>query len=257
MSDNLFWVDTHCHVYDEKIEGDTEVALSAARAAGVHKMIVIGTDAITTQQAISLAGANDDVWATVGLHPHDAKNGFDALIPFLKAERVVAIGECGLDYYYEHSDRQVQREMFAQQISIANELHLPLVIHTRDAWNETFEILDRTEIPQRTIFHCFTGGTTEAIECLARGAFLSFSGIVTFKGADDVRAAAMMCPIDRILVETDSPYLAPVPHRGKPNHPALVSCVGEFIADLRGESVASIAQHTSQNACLAFPGIAP
>jgi len=257
MNDNISWVDTHCHVYDNKTKGGTEVALNAARAAGVRKMIVIGTDATTTQQAISLADTNDDVWATVGLHPHDAKNGFDELVPFLNAKRVVAIGESGLDYYYEHSDRQVQREMFAQQISIANELHLPLVIHTRDAWDETFEILDRTGIPQRTIFHCFTGGATEAAECLARGAFLSFSGIVTFKGADDVRAAAIMCPIDRILVETDSPYLAPVPHRGKPNHPALVSCVGEFIADLRGEPVAYIAQHTSQNACLAFPGIAP
>ncbi|MHB1089732.1 MAG: TatD family hydrolase [Ilumatobacteraceae bacterium] len=257
MNDNLFWVDTHCHVYDEKIEGGTEVALSAARAAGVHKMIVIGTDAGTTQQAIALASANEDVWATVGLHPHDAKDGFDALIPFLEAKRVVAIGECGLDYYYEHSDRHVQREMFARQISIANELRLPLVVHTRDAWKETFEILDRTGIPQRTIFHCFTGGTTEATECLARGAFLSFSGIVTFKAADDVRAAAMLCPIDRMLVETDAPYLAPVPHRGKSNHPALVSFVGKFIANLRSESVAHIAQHTSHNACLAFPGIAP
>lgn len=257
MNDNLSWVDTHCHLYDEKIEGGTDVALSAARAAGVHKMIVIGTDATTTQQAIALAAANDDVWATVGLHPHDAKDGFDALVPFLGAERVVAIGECGLDYYYEHSDRQVQREMFARQISIANELHLPLVVHTRDAWEETFEILDRVGVPQRTIFHCFTGGTAEATECLARGAYLSFSGIVTFKTADGVRAAAMMCPIDHMLVETDAPYLAPAPHRGKSNHPALVSRVGESIADLRGESVAHIAQNTSHNACLAFPGIAP
>lgn len=257
MNDNITWVDTHCHLYDDKIDGGTEVALRVARQADVRKMIVIGTDGTTTQRAISLANANDDVWATVGLHPHDAKDGFDTLIPFLGAERVVAIGESGLDYYYEHSDRHVQREMFARQISIANELHLPLVVHTRDAWQETFEILDHIGIPQRTIFHCFTGGTTEATECLARGAFLSFSGIVTFKAADDVRAAAMMCPIDRMLVETDAPYLAPVPHRGKSNHPALVSYVGKFIADLRGESVAHIAQHTSHNACLAFPGIAP
>lgn len=257
MSESLSWVDTHCHIYDQKIEGGTEVALSAAREAGVNKMIVIGTDANTTQQAISLAADNDDVWATVGLHPHDAKDGFDELLPFLGAERVVAIGECGLDYYYKHSDRQVQREMFGRQISIANELHLPLVIHTRDAWTETFEILDRVGTPQRTIFHCFTGGATEAAECLARGAFLSFSGIVTFKAADDVREAAMLCPIERILVETDAPYLAPVPYRGKSNHPALVSYVGKFLANLRGESVAHIAQHTSDNACLAFPGIAP
>ena len=257
MSESLSWVDTHCHIYDQKIDGGTEVALRAAREAGVSKMIVIGTDAFTTQAAISLAADNDDVWATVGLHPHDAKFGFDDLLPFLSAKRVVAIGECGLDYFYEHSDRQVQREMFERQIATANELHLPLVIHTRDAWTETFEILDRIGTPQRTIFHCFTGGATEAAECLTRGAYLSFSGIVTFKAADNVREAAKMCPIDRLLLETDSPYLAPVPYRGKSNHPALVSYVGNFLADLRGVSVAHIAQHTSDNACLAFPGIAP
>lgn len=257
MNHDLSWVDTHCHIYDEKIAGGAEGALSAARGAGVRKLIVIGTDANTTQQAIALASANDDVWATVGLHPHDAKDGFDALVGFLSAPRVVAIGECGLDYYYEHSDRQAQREMFVRQISIANELELPLVIHTRDAWEETFEILDLVGVPQRTIFHCFTGGTNEATECLTRGAYLSFSGIVTFKTADNVREAAKICPIDRMLVETDAPYLAPIPHRGKPNHPALVSRVGEFIADLRGESIVHIAQHTTSNACLAFPGIAP
>lgn len=257
MNEDLSWVDTHCHIYDQKIDGGTDSALAAARLAGVHKMIVIGTDAVTTRQAISLAADNDDVWATVGLHPHDAKFGFDALLPFLGAERVVAIGECGLDYFYDHSDRRVQREMFERQIAIAIELSLPLVIHTRDAWAETFEILDRVGTPQRTIFHCFTGGVAEATECLSRGAYLSFSGIVTFKAADDVRNAATMCPIDRMLIETDSPYLAPVPFRGKPNHPALVSLVGEFIADLRGDSVAHIAHHTSANACLAFPGIAP
>lgn len=257
MSENISWIDTHCHIYDQKIDGGTEVALRAAREAGVSKMIVIGTDAVTTQQALSLAADNDDVWATVGLHPHDAKLGFDDLLPFLGAKRVVAIGECGLDYFYEHSDRQVQREIFERQIAIANELDLPLVIHTRDAWTETFEILDRIGTPQRTIFHCFTGGATEAAGCLARGAYLSFSGIVTFKAADNVREAAKMCPNDHILVETDSPYLAPVPYRGKSNHPALVSYVGKFLADLRGVSVAHIAQLTSDNACLAFPGIAP
>lgn len=257
MNERITWVDTHCHVYDTKIEGGTDTALDNARNAGVVKMIVIGTDATTSQQAISLAAKNDDVWATVGLHPHDAKNGLDDLLGFFNENRVVAVGECGLDYFYEYSERQVQREMFGRQISIANELQLPLVIHTRDAWVETFEILDRVGIPKRTIFHCFTGGTAEAAECLALGAFLSFSGIVTFKGADNVREAANMCPIDRLLIETDAPYLAPIPFRGKSNHPALVSYVGKFIADLRGESVAHIAQQTSTNACLAFPGIAP
>lgn len=257
MSELLQWVDTHCHVYDEKIEGGTDAALVAARAAGVTKIIVIGTDATTSRKCLDIAIRNSDVWATIGLHPHDAKNGFAELLGMLDESKVVGIGECGLDFFYDHSARPVQRESFAQQINLANERDLPLVIHTREAWDETFEILDSEGVPKRTILHCFTGGPKEAEKCLERGAYLSFSGIVTFKTADEVRAAATMCPIERLLLETDAPYLTPTPHRGKPNHPALVSRVGEYIADLRGEPVAHIARHTSRNACLAFPGIAP
>jgi TatD DNase family protein len=170
---------------------------------------------------------------------------------------VVGIGECGLDYYYDHSDRTVQREMFAAQIQLANTHDLPLVIHTRNAWDDTFDVLDAEGVPARTIFHCFTGDEAEARKCVERGAYLSFSGIVTFKSAEDVRRAAQWCPIEHVLLETDAPFLAPIPHRGKPNQPALVPIVGTFIADLRGEPVAQFAQHTTRNACLAFPGIAP
>ena len=152
----------------------------------------IGTDATTSRQAIDIAAKHDDVWATVGLHPHDAKNGFEPLRALLDEPRVVAVGECGLDYYYDHSDRAVQREVFAEQIAIAHERKLPLVIHTREAWDDTFEVLDACGVPERTIFHCFTGGEREARECVKRGAFLSFSGIVTFKTADDVREAAQI-----------------------------------------------------------------
>lgn len=257
MTETLQWVDTHCHVYDEKIEGGSSAALAAARAAGVSKIIVIGTDATTSRQCLDIAKENPDVWATIGLHPHDSKNGFEELLPMLDEGKVVGVGECGLDYFYNHSERNVQRDLFAQQINIANERDLPLVIHTREAWDETFEILDSVGVPERTILHCFTGGPQEAEKCLERGVYLSFSGIVTFKNADDIRAAAALCPIEKLLLETDAPYLTPMPHRGKPNHPALVSRVGEFIADLRSESVAHIAQQTSRNACLAFPGIAP
>ena len=251
------WIDTHCHVYEETIPGGADGALQAARDAGVTTMIVIGTDATTTQQAIAIAAAHSDVWATVGLHPHDAKLGLDTVLPFVDSPRVVGIGECGLDFFYDHSDRDVQRDVFAAQIDLANKHNLPLVIHTREAWADTFDVLDSVGVPERTIFHCFTGGENEARECVKRGAYLSFSGIVTFKTADDVREAALWCPPENMLLETDAPFLAPVPHRGRPNQPSLVPTVGTFIADLRGEPVAQLAQTTTRNARLAFPGIAP
>lgn len=173
MSTTLEWIDTHCHVYEENIPGGQVDAISAAREVGVSKMIVIGTDADTTQQAISIASQHDNVWATVGLHPHDAKNGLDTVTPFIGSEKVVGIGECGLDYYYDHSDRNVQREVFAAQIQLAHEHKLPLVIHTRSAWQDTFDVLDAEGMPERTIFHCFTGDEAEARACVERGAYLS------------------------------------------------------------------------------------
>ena len=249
------WVDTHCHLTDEKIEGGAGAALAAARAAGVGRMVTIGTAQDTSRAAVALAAREPDVWATVGLHPHDAKDGLDWVPELLGAPRVVAVGECGLDYHYDHSDRVVQREAFARQIAWAHERDLALVVHTREAWDDTFAILDEQGTPPRTVFHCFTGGPDEARRCLDRGAWLSFSGIVTFKNADDLRAAAVACPEDRMLVETDAPYLAPVPHRGRPNHPALVTRVGETLAALRGTTAARIAEVTARNAERVFPAL--
>ncbi len=173
-----------------------------------------------------------------------------------KADAVVAIGECGLDYYYNHSDRAVQRDIFAAQIALAHQHKLPLVIHTREAWDETFEILNSCGVPDRTIFHCFTGSPVEAKKCLDIGAYLSFSGIVTFKKAQEIRDAAKVCSADKMLVETDSPFLAPVPHRGKSNQPAFLVEVGACLAEVRNVSVEEIARQTTQNATIAFPGIA-
>jgi TatD DNase family protein len=164
----------------------------------------------------------------------------------------VAVGECGLDYYYDHSPRDIQRVAFAQQIDLANELRLPLVVHTRDAWDDTFAVLDANGVPERVVFHCFTGGPAEAEKCLERGAFLSFSGIVTFKSATDVQEAARRCPTDRLLIETDSPYLAPVPHRGKVNRPAWVPLVGASLAAQRGVSVDELRLSTAATARFAF-----
>lgn len=250
------WVDTHCHIYDEKMDGDDAAAVAAARTGGVESIIVIGTDADTSRRAIEIAARHDRVWATVGLHPHDAKHGVDTLDGLFDAPRVVGVGECGLDYFYDHSPRDEQRRAFARQIAVAHERSLPLVIHTRDAWDETFEILDAEGVPARTIFHCFSGGVPEAERCVERGAFLSFSGIVTFPKAPEVREAAAFCPSERLLLETDAPYLAPVPHRGRPNAPALVAVVGAAVAGLRGVDVAEIARITTRNASIAFPGIA-
>ena len=255
MSHARGWVDTHCHIHDDKMAFGSGESLARAREVGVERFVVTGCDEQTCRQALDIAHDNNDVWATVGLHPHDATQGVDSIVPFIGAERVVGIGECGLDYYYEHSPRDVQMRAFAEQIALAHEHDLTLVIHTRDAWQDTFDVLDAEGIPSSTIIHCFTGGPDEARQCLDRGAMLSFSGIVTFKNAVELREAAVLCPDDRILVETDSPFLAPVPHRGRPNEPAHVGIVGTAIADLRGVDPQSFADLTTANALRAFPRI--
>ena len=238
-------IDSHCHLYDTRGVPLDDV-IDAARAAGVTTMINVGCDAATTAQAIEIAAAYDGIFATAGLHPHDAINGVDTIVPFLDDPHVIAVGESGLDYFYDHSPRDVQRAAFAAQIQLAHERRLPLVIHTRDAWADTFDVLRAEGVPEHTIFHCFTGGPDEARRCLDLGAFLSFSGIVTFKTATDLQAAAATCPLDRLLVETDSPYLAPVPFRGRTNQPAYVTHVVQFLADLRSMPFEHLAQTTSR-----------
>ena len=240
------WTDTHCHLGWERSSAADQVA--EAEAAGVHRLITIGTGQDTSKTAIEVASQHDNVWATVGLHPHDASDGVESVAPLATADRVVAIGECGLDYFYEHSPRDAQREAFAAQIGLAHQHGLALVIHTRDAWDDTFEILKSEGVPGRVVFHCFTGGPQEARRSLDVGGHLSFSGIISFKNAGDIREAALLCPADRLLVETDSPYLAPVPHRGQENRPAWVAVVGEAVAEARGEDPGVVAANTWANA---------
>jgi TatD DNase family protein len=216
-----------------------------ARAAGVTRLVCVGTDAGQSRRALALAG--DEVWATVGLHPHDAKEGVEGVAALLDevvgsdCSSLVAVGECGLDYHYDHSPRVTQREAFAAQVALAHRHGLALVVHTREAWDDTLAILQSEGVPERTVFHCFTGGASEARRCLELGGFLSFSGIVTFKGAGDVREAAALCPAERLLVETDAPFLAPVPHRGRPNEPAFVPLVGAAVAAVRGQAIEDVA----------------
>ena len=219
---------------------DVESVLQAARAEGVTRVVTIGTDATESAAAVALAAAHAEVWATVGLHPHDAKNGVEEIVHLLDAPKVVAVGECGLDYHYDHSPRDVQRTAFAAQIQLAHERGLALSIHTREAWDDTFSVLAAEGVPERTVFHCFTGGEEEARRCLDLGAYLSFSGVVTFKNAEDVRAAARLCPLDRLVLETDSPFLTPVPLRGRPNTPGNIPLVGAGVSRTKGTDLGQV-----------------
>ena len=244
-TDGIRWTDNHCHLPPD---AEADALIERARAAGVTRLITVGTDAEQSRQAIDIAAAHDSVWATVGLHPHDAAHGVDTIVDLLDEPRVVAVGECGLDYFYDHALRTVQRTAFAAQIALAFERDLALVIHTRDAWDDTFDLLRTEGVPDRTVFHCFTGTPVEARMALDLGIRLSFSGIVTFKNAGELRDAAALCPLDQLLVETDSPYLTPVPHRGTPNEPALVPLVGATIAAVKDVSLATVAGASSANA---------
>ena len=247
------WIDSHCHVpYASDRFGLDESTLVTARASGVTAMVSVGTDRAQSLAAIATAGRNPDVWATVGLHPHDASDGVATIADLFDQPKVVAVGECGLDYHYDHSPREVQQAVFGEQVRLAHALDLALVIHTRSAWDDTWAILESEGTPVRTVFHCFTGGPAEAERALALGGSLSFSGIVTFKGAPEVREAAVLCPLDRILVETDAPYLAPVPHRGQRNEPAHVAIVGAAVAAARGVEVEAIRAATAANAAALF-----
>ncbi|MGQ0803580.1 MAG: TatD family hydrolase [Actinomycetota bacterium] len=224
-------MDSHCHL--QFVTGGPDAALARARDAGVEWLVCVGTDLESSRQAVELAGRHADVRATVGLHPHDASmfaGEWDALVELAAGDDVVAVGECGFDLHYEHSPRAEQETAFRAQIALAHELDRALVIHSREAWDDTFRVLRDEGPPARTVFHCFTGGADEARTAAGLGARLPFSGIVSFPGADDVRAAAAAVPLDRLLVETDAPYLAPVPHRGRENEPALVAAVGAALA---------------------------
>ena len=249
------WIDDHCHLERDPNRAAEQIA--AAVDAGVERLISVGCDLSQSADYVDLARRHPGVvWATAGVHPHDAKDGIGGLDALLVEPEVVAVGECGLDFHYDHSPRDQQAEVFAAQIALALEHDLALVIHTREAWPETFEILEQVGVPARTVFHCFSGGPEEARRCLDLGAVLSFSGILTFPSATDLRAAAQLCPLDRLLVETDSPYLAPVPHRGKPNQPAWVVDVGFALAALKSVPPEDVARSTWATACAVY-GLPP
>jgi TatD DNase family protein len=252
-------VDSHCHLDFEDFRDDLPAILERARAANLVRMVCVGSggDLATAERAVALAGREPDVFAAIGIHPHDAEKLQPELWPALEAlakqERVVGIGETGLDYFYDHSARPVQREVFARFLGLAYAVKRPVICHVRDAHDDAITVLRAGPLPEPGgVIHCFSGKVDDARRYLDLGLYLSFSGVLTFKKADEIRAAAAYAPEDRILVETDAPYLAPVPHRGQRNEPAYVVKTLEALANVRGVSLARAAEATTANAFRLF-----
>ena len=248
-------IDSHCHLDSPQFDADREAVIERALAAGVETMVAIGTgDGPPDLEAgIRLADRYPSFYATVGVHPHEASKAtaetYRHLAELLRHPKVVALGEIGLDYHYDHSPREVQRDVFAEQMRVARDARKPIVIHTREAWEDTLALIEQHWAPGGLpgIMHCFSGGPAEAERSLALGFYLSFGGIVTFPKALEVQEAARRAPADRILVETDAPYLAPVPRRGKRNEPAFVVDTARKLADLRGVTLEALAAATTEN----------
>jgi TatD DNase family protein len=246
-------IDSHCHLnYEGLVERQDEV-LENARTRGVCGFLNISTRQREWSEIIGVAERHDDVWASVGVHPHEADAhpdlGASALVEGADHARVIAIGECGLDYYYDKSDRAAQRERFQAHIEAARQTGLPLVVHTRDAEEDTADILEQAvrEGGVTGVLHCFTGSAKLARKGLDLGFYVSLSGIVTFKNAADLQATAKWLPADQMLVETDAPFLAPVPHRGQKCEPAFVADTAQFVAELRGEDPEQLGETTTAN----------
>jgi len=259
-------VDSHCHLDFEDFRDDLPAVIERARHASIIAMVCVGSgsDLATAERAVELAKKEPDVFAAIGIHPHDAAKltpeiwaGLETLA---KEERVVGIGETGLDYFYDHSPRQVQREAFERFLRLAVSVGRPVICHVRDAHDDAAEVLRAGPLPDAGgVIHCFTGTVEDARRYLDLGLYLSFSGVLTFKKADDLRKAAAYAPADRILIETDAPYLAPIPHRGERNEPAFVVKTLEALAQVRSAGVGRIAEATTANAFRLFrlspPGI--
>ncbi|HET9932667.1 MAG TPA: TatD family hydrolase [Polyangiaceae bacterium] len=252
------WFDTHCHLDSSNAEGGAGAIISRAEQAGVGYFVCIGVGGTAaTREAVELSESYANVWSTVGVHPHDAAS-FDGaleaeLSSLLDRPRVVALGEVGLDYHYDHSPRARQREVFAHMIAIARQRRKPIVVHTRSAAAETLELLQSESAADvGGIIHCFSEDRAFATRALDLGFDLSFSGIVTFKSARAIQDVALWAPADRILVETDSPYLAPVPLRGRRCEPAFLLHTAAFIASLRGSELSDLRVQTTRNAARRF-----
>lgn len=246
-------IDTHTHLDDARYDDDRETMITRAREAGVEALITIGCDLATSQAAVQLADRHSFVYASIGVHPHEVKHIDDGWYGEFRRlahnRKVVAYGEIGLDYHYNHSPPKEQRERFHEQIQLARELKLPVIIHTREAQDDTISILREEKASEiGGVFHCFSGDAWLAQDALDLGFYLSFSGILTFQNATMLREIARNTPLDRLLIETDCPYLTPVPYRGKRNEPAYVSQIAKQLASLHNMSLDEVAGRTNDNA---------
>jgi TatD DNase family protein len=246
-------IDSHCHLEYKGLVEDQQGVLARARAAGVGGFLSISTRQHEWNKVIGTAEREGDVWASVGIHPHEADGHADmgegALLAVAEHPRVIAIGETGLDYYYNHSDRGTQKALFRRHISVARQTGLPLIVHTRNAEEDTATILaeEMEKGTYQALIHCFTASAGFARQVLDLGLTISLSGIVTFKNAKDLQVIAASLPEDRLLVETDAPFLAPVPHRGRLCEPSFVADTARFVAGLRGVTPEALAEATTRN----------
>lgn len=253
--------DSHCHLDDPRFDPDRDSVIRSLATEGVQGVVCVGSNAATSQTSLALAQAYSMVWAACGIHPHDAKEADDAAFEAVKAcfmhPKACALGEIGLDYYYDLSPRDRQRQVFARQILLADEVNKPLILHIRDAHGEAYDILKaHRAYLHGGVVHCYSGSKEMVRQYLDLGLHISFTGSVTFKNAVNLAEAAKAVPLDRLMIETDSPYLAPVPMRGRRNEPKYVRYVCDFLADLHGVSSGSMAELTTRNA-YRFYGIAP
>ncbi len=247
--------DSHCHLHNEKFDRSRHEVLLSMKKNRVTRAVTIGCDIDSSRRAQALTQVHDELYSSAGIHPHEAQHVdshyLSELATILAGPKVVAVGECGLDYYYEHSDRERQKRVFKEQLELASQVNMPVVIHVRDAWDDALAILKIAAKGIRNIsgiLHCFTGSQKEADACLDLGLHISIPGIITFKNAGELRDVVRCIPDERLLIETDAPYLAPVPYRGKRNEPGFIHATAEHVAQLRGVSLEELATLTDTNA---------
>lgn len=249
------WFDSHCHLHLCEENSTIEDVMARAARAGVNDMLTVGIDLTSSRRAVEIA-SRTGVRAAVGVHPNSSSGWVEetaaAIEGLLQDELVVAVGETGLDFYRDAAPAEAQERAFIDHIELSKTYDKPMVIHTRDSLDEVLRILTDVGPPPRFVFHCWSGGLEQLETALALGAHVSFAGNVSFKNAEDLRDAARAVPLERLLIETDSPFLSPVPHRGKPNEPSLVTFVGVAVAKARDENVDTIAEHTTRNAGVLF-----
>ncbi len=245
-------IDSHAHLEMEEFDGDRDAVLGRAAAAGLTAIVTVGTTIPDCEKVVEIARLYPPVYAAVGIHPHEVKGidagTYDALRVLAQQEKVVAIGEIGLDFFYDLSPREVQLRRFAEQVDLALELDMPVIIHDREAHAETLRILQRRKGGLRGVLHCFSGDAAMARECLALGFYLSVAGPVTYRKSEQLRAVAREIPAERLLVETDAPYLSPQPWRGKRNEPAYVVETARCLAEIRGMAAGELERLTEENA---------